>query len=128
MHSLYKDHLIDHYRHPRNTAPLTNANCTSIQENPACGDSVSIAAHIDEGILQDASFTARGCVISVAAASLLSDQIKGKGLHALHNLDAQTMLALLGIPLGPTRLKCALLPLYALHDGLKNYTKSAIPR
>lgn len=122
LYSLYKAHLLDHYRYPRNTAPLPYANCIFTHDNPACGDSVSMAAYIDGGIIRDTSFTARGCVISVAAASLLSDQIKGQPLTALDALDAQTMITLLGITIGPTRLKCALLPLYALQDGIKQYT------
>ena len=126
MHTLYKDHLLDHYRYPRNSGIIPHANCTSSQENPACGDAVSMAGRIHAGILQEVSFTARGCVISVASASLLSDQIKGHAIEELQEFDAQSMIALLGISIGPTRLKCALLPLYALHDGVKCYTKSGI--
>lgn len=128
MHTLYKDHLLDHYRHPRNATTILHANFTSSQENPACGDAVSMAGCIQAGILQEISFTARGCVISVASASLLSDQIKGRAIEELQEFDAQSMIALLGIPIGPTRLKCALLPLYALHDGIKNYTQNSIIR
>ncbi len=125
MHTLYKDHLLDHYRYPRNAGILVDANCSALQENPACGDVVSITGCIKQGSMQEVKFAARGCVICVAGASLLSDQILGLTVSQMNVFDAQTMTTLLGIPLGPTRLKCALLPLYTLHEALKNYTKNS---
>lgn len=122
MQSLYKDYLLDHYRHPRNAGILVDANCSSLQENPACGDVVSMTGRLEQGIMCEVKFSAKGCVICVAGASLLSEQITGCTLQEMVALDAQTMITLLGIPLGPTRLKCALLPLYTLHDALKHCT------
>ncbi len=124
MQSLYKDYLLDHYRHPRNAGILVDANCCSKQENPACGDVVSMTGRLEQGIMREVKFSARGCVICVAGSSLLSDHVLGLTMQELTAFDAQTMIALLGIPLGPTRLKCALLPLYTLHDALKNYTNT----
>lgn len=124
MHSLYKDYLLDHYRHPRNAGILVDANCGAQQENPACGDAVSMTGRLENGIIREVRFAARGCVICVAGSSLLSDQIIGLTVQELATLDAQTMITLLGIPLGPTRLKCALLPLYTLHNALKHYQKN----
>jgi nitrogen fixation NifU-like protein len=121
VHSLYKDHLLDHYRHPRNAGVLVDANCSAAQENPACGDVVSMTGRLEQGIMREVRFAARGCVICVAGSSLLSDQVLGLTAHEIAAFDAQTMITLLGIPLGPTRLKCALLPLYTLHDALKSY-------
>lgn len=126
MQSLYKDYLLDHYRYPRNAGVLANANCSSEQHNPSCGDSVSMTGIILNGIMQDLCFQAQGCVICVAGASLLSDQVKGLTLQEILAFDAQAMIALVGIPLGPTRLKCALLPIYALHEGIKHYTQRHI--
>lgn len=127
MHTIYKDYLLDHYRYPRNAGDLPDSNCSSIQENQACGDHVSMVARIEEaGIMQEVRFNARGCVICVAGASLLSDQIKGESIDAIVHFDTQKMVALLGIPLGPTRLKCALLSLYAIQDGIKKYTQKAV--
>lgn len=124
MQSLYKNYLLDHYRHPRNAGVLPDANCTAQQENPACGDAVSMTGRIEQGIIREVRFAARGCVICVAGSSLLSDQIIGLTIQELEALDAQTIITLLGIPLGPTRLKCALLSLYTLHDALKHYQKT----
>jgi nitrogen fixation NifU-like protein len=125
VHSLYKDYLLDHYRHPRNAGILADANCKAEQENPACGDAVSMTGRLEQGIMRDVRFAARGCVICVAGSSLLSDQILGLTVPEMVAFDAQTMITLLGIPLGPTRLKCALLPLYTLHDALKHYASTA---
>lgn len=122
MQSLYKDYLLDHYRHPRNAGTLADANCGAQQENPACGDAVSMTGRLEQGIMREVRFSAKGCVICVAGASLLSEQITGFTVQEMVALDAQTMITLLGIPLGPTRLKCALLPLYTLHDALKHYS------
>jgi nitrogen fixation protein NifU and related proteins len=126
VQTLYKDYLLDHYRYPRNAGVLVDANCSATQENPACGDAVSMTGLIQQGIMRDVRFAARGCVICVAGASLMSDQIIGLTVQEIDALDATTMITLLGIPLGPTRLKCALLPLYALHDALKNYSQKAV--
>jgi nitrogen fixation NifU-like protein len=125
VHSLYKDYLLDHYRYPRNAGVLVDANCSATQENPACGDAVSMTGRLSQGIIREVRFAARGCVICVAGASLVSDQIIGLTVQEVSALDATTMITLLGIPLGPTRLKCALLPLYALHDALQHYEKEA---
>ncbi len=124
MQSLYKDYLLDHYRYPRNAGILVDANCQAQQENPACGDAVSMTGRLEHGIMREVRFAARGCVICVAGSSLLSDQIIGLTLQEMITLDAQMMITLIGIPLGPTRLKCALLPLYTLHDALKHYQKT----
>lgn len=126
MQGLYKDYLLDHYRHPRNAGVLVDANCCSKQENPACGDVVSMTGRLEQGVMREVKFSARGCVICVAGASLLSDQVLGLTVQELASFDMQTMLTLLGIALGPTRLKCALLPLYTLHDALKNYTATRL--
>lgn len=126
MQSLYKDYLLDHYRYPRNAGILVDANCRSEQENPACGDAVSMTGRLEQGILCEVRFAARGCVICVAGSSLLSDQIVGLTVQELSALDATMMITMLGIPLGPTRLKCALLPLYALHHALKDYARSSV--
>jgi nitrogen fixation NifU-like protein len=127
MQTFYSDYLLDHYRHPRNAVVVADANCASEQHNPACGDSVSMTAYVNKNdIVQDICFRATGCVICVAGASLLSDQIKGRTLEDVTVFDAQAMIALLGIPIGPTRLKCALLSIYALKDGINNYAKDSL--
>lgn len=124
MKGLYQDILLDHYQNPRNSGVLTHSDFCSGQYNPSCGDRVSVAGCVSsEGILTDIQFQATGCVISVATASLLSEKIKGASLADANQIEASDILNLIGMQLGPTRLKCALLPLYALRDGLKTYQK-----
>ncbi len=122
MKGLYQDILLDHYKNPRNSGVLAHATLSSGQYNPSCGDRVSVTGVVSDGVLTDVKFEARGCVISVATASLLSEAIKNKPLDEVAKIDAQAIRAMIGmLSLGPTRLKCALLPLYALHDGLRSY-------
>lgn len=123
MKGLYQDILLDHYKHPRNAGFIDHADFSSGHYNPACGDKVNVCGLLNpsKNSIDTVQFQASGCVISVATASLLSEYIKGMPLVEVLALDASTILDLIGMQLGPTRLKCALLPLYALHDGLKKY-------
>ena len=93
------------------------------ESNPLCGDRVSIDFAIESGIITDVRFTGRGCAISQAATSLLTDEIKGKSLDQVRALTKDDLLELIGIPLGhnPVRLKCALLPLKAVKAGIYTY-------
>ena len=115
---LYQQELLDHYRHPRNYGILLDAQITTQTFNPSCGDEISIAMNIDNGRIKAIKFQGKGCVISQAAASLLTQFSLEKSLESLEALDKDAMLGLIGISLGPTRLRCALLSLEALHAGL----------
>jgi nitrogen fixation protein NifU and related proteins len=115
---MYQQQLMDHYRSTRNRGVLPHANIASSVHNPTCGDMVSIEALSENGVIIALKFTGSGCVISQAAASLLADYVAGKTVEAVAAIEPQTMRDLVGIPLGPTRLRCALLALEALHDGI----------
>lgn len=119
--NLYQDVLIDHYRNPRNRGVLDHADFKSGENNPSCGDSVSMYGRVEDGILIAIGFEGFGCVISQAAASLLTEQVVGKSVQDIMKLDAAFMRALVGIELGPTRVRCALLALEALQRGIKEY-------
>lgn len=119
--NLYRELLMDHYRHPRNKGRLKNPDFSSGQFNPSCGDSITIDARIVDDRLDEITFEGKGCVISQATASLLTNFAKGKVLSEVLSFDKNTILKLIGMQLGPTRLKCGLLPLEALQDGIKNY-------
>jgi nitrogen fixation protein NifU and related proteins len=119
--NLYHDILLDHYAYPRNSGELTDATITSRQYNPSCGDAVVMTGKIVDDILVAVKFKATGCVITVAAASLLSESILAQSLTILASLEKEQLLMYLGVDLGPTRLKCALLPLYAVKDALATY-------
>lgn len=120
---MMKEEVLDHYRNPRNRGTMAKPDFTSGQHNPSCGDSVCMQGRVAHGKLSDVAFESKGCVISQATASLLSETFKGKPLADILAMDKETLLKALGIPLGPTRLKCALLPLMALQQGVNEYQK-----
>lgn len=121
MTTPYREHILDHYRNPRNRGPLDHADVAQELDNPVCGDTIQIELRLEAERVVDARFTGRGCVISIAAASMLTEAIKGKTLDELRNLRDDDVLASLGMPLGAVRAKCGLLPLRALQKGLEQY-------
>lgn len=116
---LYHHVLLDHYRHSPYRGEIEHPCFTSKQLNPSCGDAVAIQGMVDQGIITTIRFTGSGCVISQAAASLLSQAIAGKSITYVAHLEKDFMLSLLGIQLGPTRARCALLALDALKQGIQ---------
>lgn len=118
---LYKEKVMDHYHNPRNRGRLEEPDFATGQFNPSCGDSVGFDAHVHDGKLQKLMFTGDGCAVSQAAASMLTEHCVGKTLEELLALDKEFMLKLVGMPLGPMRVRCALLPLQALHKGINDY-------
>jgi len=111
MDDLYKQVILEHYQHPHNQGTLPDATNSFEDSNPLCGDRIRMEMKIEDGIVADVKFTGKGCAVSQASASMLTDEIKGKSLVELQAIDKQTVLDMLGIPLGPSRIKCALLPL-----------------
>lgn len=111
----YHEQILDHYKHPQNFGVLPNASYTREELNPTCGDRFTFSIKINEsGRVEAVGFTGEGCAISTAAASLLSEAIKNKTVAEILELKPEFVLNLLGVELGPTRLKCALLPLQAI--------------
>lgn len=110
MDDLYKEVILDHYQHPHNHGSLPDATHSFEDLNPLCGDRVRMELKIEDGVVREVRFTGKGCAISQAAASMLTDEIKGKSVEDIKHIDKQTVLDMVGIPLGPTRVKCALLP------------------
>lgn len=117
MDDLYREIILDHYQHPHNHGTLPDADITYEDSNPLCGDRIRMDLKVNNGIVEDVKFSGKGCAISQAAASMLTDEIKGKSLEEIRHIDKQVILDLLGIPLGPTRIKCALLPLKVMKAG-----------
>ncbi len=114
MHDLYAEEIIDHYRYPRNKGSMEKPDLVYHDSNPFCGDEVTIMLKVEDGRVVDVKWQGHGCTISQASASMLSEEIKGKTLEELRHWGKEEVLDLLGIPLGPVRIKCALLPLKAL--------------
>jgi len=118
---LYKERVMDHYHNPRNRGRLENPDFATGQFNPSCGDSVGFDAHVHKGKIKKLTFIGDGCAVSQASASMLTEHCVGKSLDELLSLDKDFMLKLVGMPLGPMRIRCALLPLQALHKGINDY-------
>ncbi len=115
MDDLYRDHILDHYKNPRNFGELPGATHHYHDTNPLCGDEITMFLLVGEdGRVQDVHFTGRGCAISQASASILTEDVKGKALEELKGYDRDTVLENLGIPISPARVKCALLSLKTL--------------
>lgn len=121
---LYQEKLLDYYHHPRNKGLLPHPDLTSGVYNPSCGDSVMMQAQLKNDILEKIVFEGKGCVISQAAASLLTERAQGLSLNEVESLTPSDMKKLVGIELGPTRVRCALLALEALQSAIGDYKKS----
>lgn len=118
MDDLYRENIIDHFRHPRHKGHLDAPDVHFHDVNPFCGDEITIELKLDGDRVQEAAFDGKGCAISQASASMLVEEIQGKTLEEVKALDKDDILELLGIPIGPVRMKCALLSLKVLKAGV----------
>ncbi len=121
---LYREHILDHFKNPRNFGKLANCTIRHKELNPLCGDEIEMMLVIDEPQgnekkIADIRFQGQGCAISMAAASLLTEQAQGKTVQEVKSLKPESVLELLGIQVGIVRLKCALLALKTLQKGLE---------
>lgn len=119
MASPYRERIVDHYRHPRNQGVLDDADLSAQLDNPVCGDVVRVDVRLDGQRVAAARFSGRGCVLSVAAASLLTEELQGKSVEELRALQDEDVFEMLGFRPGPVRARCGLLSLHALQAGLK---------
>jgi nitrogen fixation NifU-like protein len=119
MDDLYREVIIEHYKNPEHHGELDPHDISFEDENPLCGDHIRIDLRVDEnGKITDAAFDGHGCAISQSSADLLLEDIIGKNVEDVKKMTKQDVLDLLGIELGPVRLKCALLPLKILKAGV----------
>ncbi len=118
MDDLYRDYILEHYRHPHNFGTLEHPTASYEGSNPLCGDRITLMLGIEDNIVREVAFTGRGCAISQASASLLTDEIKGKTVEEIQKMTAEDLLDLIGIDISPARLKCALLSLDTLAHAL----------
>jgi len=123
---IYKDIILDYYRNPRNFGDLPNPDVRAKDSNPLCGDVIEMQLKIRDGRVEDVRFKGRGCAISQASASMLTEAIKGKTLDEIKALGKTDVLDLLGIDPGPTRIKCALLGLKVLKLGVYGFLGQAV--
>ena len=118
MDTFYRENIMDHYRNPRYKGRLDAPTVSHEELNPLCGDLIHIELRIEDGKLVDARFDGHGCAISQAAASLLLEEVVGKEAAEVGALTRDDLFELLGVPLSPARMKCALLSLGVLRRGL----------
>jgi nitrogen fixation NifU-like protein len=119
MDDLYREVIIEHYKNPGYRGSLDPHDISFEDENPLCGDQIKIDLRVDEnGKVTEAAFDGHGCAISQASADLLLESVIGKSTEEIKLLNKSDILDMLGIELGPVRLKCALLPLKILKAGV----------
>jgi nitrogen fixation NifU-like protein len=119
MDDLYREVIIEHYKNPSYRGKLDPHDISFADNNPLCGDHIQIDLRVDkQGIVTEAMFDGHGCAISQASADLLMESIIGKPLDEVKQLKKDDILEMLGIDLGPVRLKCALLSLKVLKAGV----------
>ncbi|MGB9659897.1 MAG: Fe-S cluster assembly sulfur transfer protein SufU [Nitrososphaerales archaeon] len=121
MSDMYAEMIIDLYHHPMNYGNIEKPDIKAKDTNPICGDIIEIQIKLNKGRVKEVKFNGKGCAISQASASLLTEMIKGKKIDELLKLDKKDILNALGIEISPVRLKCALLPLKVLKMGIYSY-------
>jgi len=118
MDDLYREIIIDRYKNPHYRGSLDPHDISFEDDNPLCGDHIKIDLRLNDGKVSEAAFDGHGCAISQATADLLLESIQGKTLDEIKAMTRDDLLELLGIELGPVRLKCALLSLKVLKAGV----------
>ena len=127
MDDLYRDYILEHYRRPHNFGTMDDATTSYEGANPLCGDRITMQLGVKDGVVTDVGFTGRGCAISQASASLLTDEVKGKPVEAVAGIQAVDLLDLLGIEISPARLKCAMLSFDSLQHLLADIGAKPLP-
>jgi nitrogen fixation NifU-like protein len=118
MDDVYRQYILEHFREPRNHGHLEQPDIRAGDTNPLCGDRIELDLNVRDGRVTDVRFAGRGCAISQASASMLTERIDGATLEELRALTPQDILDMLGVPIGPARQRCALLVLRVLHQGI----------
>jgi nitrogen fixation NifU-like protein len=113
----YRDYILDHYRNPRNFGQLEDPDAQAEDLNPLCGDEIKMELKLDDGVVSNVRFSGRGCAISQASASMLTERVKGMKLSDVAKLSKDVVLEDVGIGISPTRMKCAMLGLRVLKSA-----------
>jgi len=127
---LYREVILDHYKNPRGHGLLEHPDAEAEGQNPLCGDEVSIYVAFDSDgeTIDEVKFSGRGCAISQAATSMLTEMVKGRSATEVATLPKDELLEEIGIPLTPVRLKCALLGLSTLKLALHKAKGTPLPQ
>jgi nitrogen fixation NifU-like protein len=119
-YDMYQEIILQHYRAPKNFGPLPDATLSGEESNPLCGDHIRVELKLDpeRSRVEDIHFSGDGCAISVASASLLTQAVKGRSLPEVQRMTREDVFKLVGIPLSPVRVKCALTGFAAMGRAL----------
>ncbi|MCX6015246.1 MAG: iron-sulfur cluster assembly scaffold protein [Chloroflexales bacterium] len=123
MSDMYRDLILEHHRYPHNFGTLDPHDVSQEEHNPLCGDRIRLDLRIVDNKIAEVAFSGKGCAVSQAAASMLTDELIGMDLDKVREYGKAELLELIGLPLdkNPVRLKCALLSLKALKVGVYRY-------
>lgn len=122
--NIYMENIIDLYKNPLNSGTLEGPSVTHRTYSPLCGDDITVDLKIEKNKIIEVRHRGLGCAISQAAISLLTEEIKGKSVKEVMAMKPNQVVEMLGIELGPVRLKCALLGLEAIHEAIGKFLKS----
>ena len=117
MDDFYKDYILDHYRNPRNFGHLEHADASAEDVNPLCGDQMRVELKVEDGTVADIRFTGKGCAISLASMSMLSESLRGMPLEEVAKMSTERVLENVGIGISPARMKCATLGLKVVRSA-----------
>jgi nitrogen fixation NifU-like protein len=118
MDDIYRQYILEHYREPRNHGRLEHPTLHAGDTNPLCGDRIELDLLVSDDRVSEVRFSGRGCAISQATASMLTERIEGASLDELRALTPADIFEMLGVEVGPARQRCALLSLRVLHQGI----------
>ncbi len=121
MNNIYREQLMEHYKHPQNRGKMNDATVEVTENNPLCGDVIDMQLKVDGDIIQDVMFDGSACAVTVAASSVLTEAVKGLSLRQAKKMTKEELIKLLGVELTTSRVKCASLPLEALHNLIQKY-------
>ena len=140
---LYQEVILDHSKNPQNFGVLNQYTCTAEGNNPMCGDSLTVYVNVENNVISDVSYRARGCAISIASASIMSKMIKGKTIEEVNILfdkfhklctgqeieedeDTETLQVLSGVSKFPTRVKCATMSWHAVKEAIHDEKQTTL--
>ena len=124
MSDLYREIILEHYKNPQNKGKLLKPDIITEDENPLCGDQLEIHMRIKQDVLEDISFEGKGCALSIATSSILTEELKGKKIEDIKKMTREDVYALIGIDVTPARNKCVMLPLTTIKQALQEGERS----
>ena len=124
---LYREVILDHYKNPRGHGLLDTPDGVAEGQNPLCGDEITVSVRFDGDVIADVGFEGRGCAISQAATSMLTELVVGRSADEVARMPKEELLEEIGIPLSPVRLKCAILGFGTLKVALHKSKGTPLP-